>query len=777
MSRTPSQRTDGPAGRNGKSPKAPSPGRGVLLLNLGTPDAPEVRSVRRYLSQFLADPEVITLPRRIRWLTKPLAMLIALLRARASAHAYRSIWTEQGSPLKVITEDQVKALRRALTAGWKVFYAMRYGNPSVAATLQAIIKDGIRDLLVIPMYPQFSGPTTRTALGELYRHLQAQGPQLQLTVRNEWHDDVGYVDAQAQLLHDFAVEHRLDPSDTVLVFSAHSMPESYIRRGDPYQDQILRTVELVTARLGWPTDRMRVAYQSKLGPVPWLAPSTQQTLLDLAAAGERNVLVCPLSFTADCLETIEEIGIRYREEFESSGGRLHLCPALNTFEPFVKVLSRLVLRGPRSASECRETPEPLFRFANEPESEDNSAKSLVMIGTSLPARLGNGVPRKLHHATNEQFLRVKRPQEEVADLLAGLRDSRDFAECWLWNTCSRFEFYGWLSDRDRSEIETRLAEAAAVIRPQSNGVPMNMLHGREAWHHLLRTAAGLNSRLPGDGELFSQMDAAHRIAAYSETAGPRTRDLRTTVETCLDDLRQRTEWGRFQSEYCPVALKRLALDLTIDWTQAKCVVVGASITAQSVIRTLRKHFDVPDRNVTAVYRTQSRGTRIKQLRKELGNGSRLRVDAYTDTRLLEAAADADVVVFALDVRDPVVNRESLRDVRDFTARPLTIIDFNSFGSTDDLDGLSGVRVFDAAAVDEAVAEFGGTLMACPAFSVAKEQAECEIYRHLDRVAGEPQASPNAADHPASSDDRACPCPLERRRRTCPKRLMYERPAT
>ncbi|MHC4082707.1 MAG: ferrochelatase, partial [Planctomycetota bacterium] len=731
-------------------------------MNLGTPDAPEVRSVRRYLSEFLADPEVITLPRRIRWLTKPLAMLIALLRAKASAHAYRTIWTEQGSPLKVITEDQVKALQRNLPGGWKVFYAMRYGNPSVAATLQAIVEDGIRDLLVIPMYPQFSGPTTRTALGELYRHLQKLGPQLQLTVRHEWYDDVGYVDAQAQLLHDFAVEHQLDPSNCVLLFSAHSMPESYIRRGDPYQDQILRTVELVTARLGWPADRMQVAYQSKLGPVPWLSPSTQESVQDLAAAGVQNVLVCPLSFTADCLETIEEIGIRYRQEFEASGGHLHLCPALNTYEPFVKVLSRLVLRGPRSAAECRSLSAPIFQWEKEKQAEDDSAKSLVMIGTSLPARLGNGVPRKLHHVTQEQFLRIKRPQEEVAELLSGLRSSQDFAECWLWNTCSRFEFYGWLSDRDRTELEARLAEAVDVIRPESNGVPMNTLHGRDAWHHLLRTAAGLNSRLPGDGELFSQMDAAHRIAAHSETAGPRTRDLRATVETCLDDLRQRTEWGRFQSEYCPVALKRLALDLAIDWTQAKCVVVGASITAQSVIRTLRKHFDVPDRNLTAVYRTQSRGTRIKQLRKELGNGTRLRVDAYTDARLLQAAADVDVVIFALDVRAPVVDRESLQDARDFAARPLTIIDFNSFGSTAGVDGLDGVRVVDAAAVDGAVAEFAGTLMACPAFSVAKEQAECEIYRHLDRVAGEPQASPNAAGHPTSSDGRGCPCPLERR---------------
>jgi glutamyl-tRNA reductase len=251
--------------------------------------------------------------------------------------------------------------------------------------------------------------------------------------------------------------------------------------------------------------------------------------------------------------------------------------------------------------------------------------------------------------------------------------------------------------------------------------------------------------------------------------------LRTKIRNCLGDLRERTEWGRFQSEYCPVALKRLALDLSVDWTQSKCVVVGASVTAQSVVRTLRKHFEVPARNLTAVYRTQSRGTRIKQLRKELGNGSRLRVDTYRDVRLRKAVAEADIVVFALDVRAPVMDRESLQDLRDFAGRPLLIIDFNSFDSTTGLDALPGVQVINAATVDQAVAEFAGTLMACPAFSVAREQAECEIHRHLERVAGRPAAGTDAGDESGADDGEACcPCPRERRRRTCPKRLMFER---
>jgi ferrochelatase len=744
--------------------------RGLLLLNLGTPDGADVPSVRRYLSEFLADPEVIRLPPALRWFNKPLAMMIALFRAKASAHAYQAIWTDRGSPLKVITEDQAEALGRALPGGWKVFHAMRYGNPSIAATLEAIHDAGVRELLVIPMYPQFSGPTTGTALAELYRHLQGNGQQLHLTVRNTWYDDVGYVDAQAQLIHEFATQRELDPSNSMLVFSAHSMPESYIRAGDPYQEQILRTVDLVVARLGWPADRVQVAYQSKLGPVPWLEPSTQQAFQALAAAGEDNLLVCPLSFTADCLETLEEIGIRYREEFEASGGHLHLCPALNTFEPFIKVLSRLALKGPRSAAECRSAPEPLMQYSPEPQPQDNGVDSMVMVGASLPARLGNGVPTKLHHVTPEQFRRIKRPQAEVADLLQGVREASGFAECWLWNTCSRFEFYGWLDGQGSDQVEQRVARAAAALGPAGNGLPINVLRGRDALHHLLRTAAGLNSGLPGDGEVVDQMEAAHRIASHCETSGPRTKNLRAAIEGCLGDIRERTEWGRFQTEYCTVALKRLALDLDVDWPQARCVVVGASVTAHSTVRALRKRLDVPEGNITAVYRTQSRGTRVKRLRKELGNGTRLRVDTYTDARLREAIADADVVIFAIDVRSPVLDGRDLAGLRDFASRPLTVIDFNSFGSVTAPETPAGVQVIDAASVEEAVGDFAEMLMACPAFDVAKAQAEGEICRHLTRLDGEPCRHTNGQ---TGETEPVCPCPREETMRTCPKRLMFE----
>jgi oxygen-independent coproporphyrinogen-3 oxidase len=564
--------------------------------------------VRRYLREFLSDPDVIRLPPRMRWMNKPLAAMIALFRAGQSAEAYRTIWGEDGSPLKVITEQQTSALEAGLPGGWSVFYAMRYGRPSVADTLRSIADAGIHDLVVVPMYPQFSGPTTGTALDDLYRHLATLGRQLHLTVRTAWFDDVGYVDAQARLVHRLVTERELDPRESMLVFSAHSMPESYIRDGDPYQDQILRSVDMITERLGWPRDRMKVAYQSKLGPVPWLSPSTEQALLDLAGQAP-DVVVCPISFTADCLETLEEIGIRYRAQFEQAGGRLHLCPALNTFEPFIDMLRRLVLRGVRRAPEGETAPPPLLTASRDAVLDDDWLDSLVMVGASLPARLENGVPRTLAHVTPEEFRRLKRPQEEVPQLLRSLRASEEVDECWLWNTCSRFELYGWVpGDNGVAATERPLDHALrAVTSAAVDGESVNVLRGRDALHHLLRTAAGLNSRLPGDGEVVEQMEVAHELADRCGAAGSRTALLADEVRACVQHLQTQTAWGGFRPEYCTVALKRVALDLDVDWPRARCVVVGGSVTAVSTVTALREHFGVLGRNITVADRNHRRG--------------------------------------------------------------------------------------------------------------------------------------------------------------------------
>jgi ferrochelatase len=764
--------------------------KGVLLLNLGTPDAPETKAVRRYLTEFLSDPEVIRLPRQMRWFNWPLARMIAQFRSAKSAHAYRAIWTEQGSPLKVITEQQAAALRDALPKGWHVFYAMRYGNPSVSAALDEIVAAGITDLVVVPMYPQFSGPTTGTAMDDLYRRLRKRGQQINLTVRNCWFDDAGYVDAQAQLLKRFIEENDLSPNSCVLVYSAHSMPKSYIDAGDPYQSQILRSVELITQRLGWWDSRTKVAYQSKLGPVPWLEPSTEQTLLDLAEAGEANVLVCPLSFTADCLESLEEIGMGYREQFEAHGGRLHLAPALNGFEPFIKALAQLVLRGPKPIGEGKSRNAPLIRFQEEPEPAASGIDALVMIGASLDGRFtGSGHGPSLKHVTPEQFQCVKRPHEEVNALLKELRSTGDFAECFLWNTCSRFEFYGWMTiDPLSAKSDQVLARTLrSVIGPACEQVPVNVLTGNDALHHLLRTAAGLNSGLPGDAEVANQLDVARRIAERCGTADVRVKRLMHEVLDAQHALRDNTGWGRFRPEYCPVAMRRVAVEHSIDFSTANCVVIGGSVTAGSVLNAFREHAQVPPERLTLIHRSQSRGAQLKRLKAAVEGGTRLRVDQYDDPRVAETIADADVVVFAIDRREPIFALEQIAGMRDLETRPLIVLDFNTFDSTSGLDGAADVMLFDAQHLDREVARYADGLCQCPAFHVSTEEAERwielllpsgekrrEPAPVLQRPAGPPL---NGSCGCSGQESKVCPCPRESDTHHCPKRLLAERIAS
>ena len=197
---------------------APRRQRGVLLVNVGTPDRPDVPSVRRYLAEFLSDPLVIRLPAGMRWFQKPLSRLIARFRAPHSARKYQSIWTDRGSPMRAIMEDQASALASVLPDEWRVSVAMRYGRPGIAEALQEADGAGIEELVVLPMYPQFSGPTTGTLARELYRTLREAAPHINVTARTTWYDDIGYINAQSRLIAECASANDLTPQDTHLLF-------------------------------------------------------------------------------------------------------------------------------------------------------------------------------------------------------------------------------------------------------------------------------------------------------------------------------------------------------------------------------------------------------------------------------------------------------------------------------------------------------------------------------------------------------------------------------
>lgn len=702
-----------------------SPRRGALLINLGTPDAPSVASVRRYLAEFLSDPAVIQLPRGLRWLTGSLGHLIALFRAPASAKMYETIWTDRGSPLRVITEDQVPALKAALPNDWQVYYAMRYGKPAIAETVKEIVAAGVEELVVVPMYPQFSGSTTGTVLHALFPTLNQHGQHLNVSTRSAWYDDGAYVHAQAKLIADYATAHQLTPDDSFLLFSAHGLPVSYVQRGDPYPRHIRRSVELVVQRLGWPVDRTSLAFQSLLGPVEWIKPSTPASLRELAAGGEKRILICPISFTVDCLETLEEIDVRYRAFVAELGADIFLCPALNTFGPFIAALRDLVLHGPKPVASWSDDTRPLLARSR-PSQANAGIDSLVMMGVTQGSRIGPGQGPVLQGTDAASLRRVKRSQCDVPALLHTLRDEGGTVEMWLWNTCNRFEWYGWL---DRAMDSADQERALAAIRShlfgaqEAPGVSVNVLRGTQAWHHLLRTAAGMNSQLPGERDIIDQLEAAHRLARCAGTAGPQAERLLTQSLSAERELRKHTEWGRFEPDYCFASVSRIVASAGLDLANSNIVVIGGSTTSCGVLRTLVGRFEVRTRQLTLLYRGHKRGGNIKMLRKAIGNGRRVRVQSYGEPRVARAIADADVVFFGLDTQQPVVSAEQISRCRDFVKRPLTVIDFNTFQSTEGLSAVEGITLYTSSVLEAEANDYANEMCSSDRFRRATQEAE------------------------------------------------------
>jgi len=321
------------------------PSTAVLLVNLGTPDAPTPAAVRRYLAQFLADPRVIDLPR---WLWLPLLHGVILnLRPRRSARAYARIWTPQGSPLRVFSDALTAALDRRVRADSgnhvRVALAMCYGQPSIASVLDALQADGLRRLLVLPLYPQYSATSTGAVFDAVTTALQRWRWTPELRFINDYHADAAHIDALAQSVSAFRARHG---AADVLLLSLHGIPQRYVRNGDPYFDQCMATARRLRVRLGLDDKQLIVSFQSRVGREPWLQPYTDQTLRELPARGVRHVQVLCPGFAVDCLETLEEIAIENRDAFLAAGGeRFEYIPALNDSPAQVESLAGLLRRN------------------------------------------------------------------------------------------------------------------------------------------------------------------------------------------------------------------------------------------------------------------------------------------------------------------------------------------------------------------------------------------------------------------------------------------------
>lgn len=315
----------------------------VVLVNLGTPEEPTPAAVRRFLSEFLSDRRVVEIPHLL-WLII-LNLFVLPFRPRRVAEAYKLIWTSRGSPLRWITEDQVKGLRARLLekygeAAPTVTHAMTYGQPSLFKTLDNLYESGHRRMVVLPMYPQYSGSTTGAVYDQIADYIKQRRALPGLSVVNAYFYHDAYIRALRQSIEEFwQSEGRGDH----LLFSYHGIPESYVSAGDPYTGHCECTTAATVEALGLNTDEYTLAYQSRFGKAEWVKPYADKTIESLARQGMKTLdVVCP-AFAADCLETLEEIAMQNRELFIEAGGQeLRLIPCLNANEGHIRALEEIV---------------------------------------------------------------------------------------------------------------------------------------------------------------------------------------------------------------------------------------------------------------------------------------------------------------------------------------------------------------------------------------------------------------------------------------------------
>jgi len=318
-------------------PLIAEPKVGVLLINLGTPDAPEVRAVRRYLAEFLSDPRVIEI-HPLAW--KPILHGIILrTRPKRSAEAYNQVWTNEGSPLRAIAHRQAEALR-ARVPDVRVHYAMRYGNPGIAAAINNMVREGCTRILAAALYPQYCAATTATANDAVFAALAALRWQPALRTLPPYYDDPMYIDALAKNLTRQLGALDFEPERLLLSF--HGMPVRTLELGDPYHCHCRKTARLLGEALGRDVD---VAFQSRFGRAKWLEPATDATLESLAKQGVKRLAIAAPGFSTDCIETLEELGIRGRRTFHDAGGeKFALLDCLNDSPEGMAMLTQLIGR-------------------------------------------------------------------------------------------------------------------------------------------------------------------------------------------------------------------------------------------------------------------------------------------------------------------------------------------------------------------------------------------------------------------------------------------------
>ena len=310
------------------------PEKGVLLVNLGTPDVPNKTDVGQFLTEFLSDPLVVDLPR---WFWIPLLRLVIIpLRKGRITAAYKKIWLDGGSPLLVYSEALCEGLQNLLADSAKVRLAMRYGEPDIRSRLVSLRDEGVRKLIVLPLYPQYSVTTTESVFDEVNAVLAELGWEPELHLVSHYYDEPGWTHSIASSIRNFQLQH--GKAEKIL-FSMHGIPQRLVDAGDPYEQQCRQSVSAVAEVLNL-KDECQITFQSRVGRELWLQPYTDEVIKNLAKSGVKHIQVISPGFSVDCLETLEEIAIRYQELFTASGGeKFEYIPALNASDAHINVLA------------------------------------------------------------------------------------------------------------------------------------------------------------------------------------------------------------------------------------------------------------------------------------------------------------------------------------------------------------------------------------------------------------------------------------------------------
>lgn len=316
---------------------------GILLVNLGTPDAPTAQAVRPYLKEFLSDPRVVEIPKAVWWFI--LNGIILNVRPKKSAAKYATVWMPEGSPLRVYTERQARLLEGHLSqrtqAPYVVEYAMSYGNPSIASVMQKLKAQNCTRILVVPMYPQYAASSTATVFDRVFAAVQTMRNAPAIRTIKHFHDDAGYIEALAANVNEYWMKHGRPEK---LVMSFHGVPKYTLEKGDPYHCECHKTGRLLAQELGLSKEQYVVSFQSRFGKAEWIKPYTTATLLELGKQKTKRIdVVCP-GFTSDCLETLEEIAQEGKEDFQhAGGGEYHYIPCLNERNDWIVALTDLVM--------------------------------------------------------------------------------------------------------------------------------------------------------------------------------------------------------------------------------------------------------------------------------------------------------------------------------------------------------------------------------------------------------------------------------------------------